>query len=508
MSDVFPEGQPEETSAREEREALQAWHKYGKYPYLLAKFAFFGAICVLLFVCLRTVESVAFPLFLSLLTAYLLDPLIDRFEEKNIDRTLAIAIVILLMGLGFVLLVLVLYPLVARQVINVAQKFPTLLDTLQTKVIPWLQSQAGFEMPVNLQTAVTQYGEELKSAAPTIFKKVGDWGTGLLTQTGVIVASLLNLIMIPIFTFYFLRDFDRMKDGAAQFIPLYRRGVVVDRLYKIDDVVGAWFRGQIQVSLILAALYGVGLGTAFAVTGHEAFDGFALGAISGLLNVIPYVGFAVGFVLSVLVVLIEWTGWGSLIGVLIVFSVVQGLEGYVITPKVVGEKVGLSPVAVIIVLLLGGELAGLLGVLLAIPVAGAFKVLLPDIIGMYRQSAYFTGSDPSALEMMHHDDLEKKRAYKESDAVASTTAQESPPVDDASADEVDEAESLDDVGELEGEEEMNDAVAEEAPPADDSVEEGDEEASEVASKDPSDVQDEELEPADVVKPSRASSEEE
>ncbi|MEC9400004.1 MAG: AI-2E family transporter, partial [Myxococcota bacterium] len=262
MSDVFPEGQPEETSAREEREALQAWHKYGKYPYLLAKFAFFGAICVLLFVCLRTVESVAFPLFLSLLTAYLLDPLIDRFEEKNIDRTLAIAIVILLMGLGFVLLVLVLYPLVARQVINVAQKFPTLLDTLQTKVIPWLQSQAGFEMPVNLQTAVTQYGEELKSAAPTIFKKVGDWGTGLLTQTGVIVASLLNLIMIPIFTFYFLRDFDRMKDGAAQFIPLYRRGVVVDRLYKIDDVVGAWFRGQIQVSLILAALYGVGLGTA------------------------------------------------------------------------------------------------------------------------------------------------------------------------------------------------------------------------------------------------------
>ncbi|MEC9400605.1 MAG: AI-2E family transporter, partial [Myxococcota bacterium] len=238
------------------------------------------------------------------------------------------------------------------------------------------------------------------------------------------------------------------------------------------------------------------------------FDGFALGAISGLLNVIPYVGFAVGFVLSVLVVLIEWTGWGSLIGVLIVFSVVQGLEGYVITPKVVGEKVGLSPVAVIIVLLLGGELAGLLGVLLAIPVAGAFKVLLPDIIGMYRQSAYFTGSDPSALEMMHHDDLEKKRAYKEPDAAAEATAQESPPVDDAAADEVDEAESLDDVGELEGEEEMNDAVAEEAPPADDSVEEGDEEASEVASKDPSDVQDEEPEPADVVKPSRASSEEE
>ena len=405
MSDALPGGQPDDAEALEEqREAMAAWHKYGKYPYLLAKFSFFGAIFFLLFICLRTVESVAFPLFLSLLTAYLLDPLIDRFEERNVDRTVAIAIVILLMGVGAILLVLVLYPLVARQVVNVAEKFPTLLDTLQTKTIPWLQNEAGFEMPLNFQAAVMEYGEELKSAAPTIFKKVGEYGTGLLTQTGVIVASLLNLVMIPIFTFYFLRDFDKMKDGAGQFIPLYRRETVVDRLHKIDEVVGAWFRGQIQVALILAALYGVGLGAAFAATGHEAFDGFALGAISGLLNVIPYVGFAVGFVLSVLVILIEWTGWGSLIGVLIVFSVVQGLEGYVITPKVVGEKVGLSAVTVIIVLLLGGELAGLLGVLLAIPVAGAVKVMLPDIVAMYRKSAYYTGSDPSALEMMHHDD--------------------------------------------------------------------------------------------------------
>ena len=498
MSDVFPEGQPDDASELEEREAIQAWHKYGKYPYLLAKFAFFGAIFVLLFVCLRTVESVAFPLFLSLLTAYLLDPLIDRFEEKNIDRTIAIAIVIVLMGLGFVLLVLVLYPLVARQVINVAQKFPTLLDTLQNKVFPWLQSQAGFEMPVNFQTAVMQYGEELKSAAPTIFKKVGDWGTGLLTQTGVIVASLLNLIMIPIFTFYFLRDFDKMKGGAAQFIPLYRRDVVVDRLHKIDDVVGAWFRGQIQVSLILAALYGVGLGTAFAVTGHEAFDGFALGAISGLLNVIPYVGFAVGFVLSVLVVLIEWTGWGSLIGVLIVFSVVQGLEGYVITPKVVGEKVGLSPVAVIIVLLLGGELAGLLGVLLAIPVAGALKVLLPDIIGMYRESAYFTGSDPSALEMMHHDDVDKKRPPQERVSVVPKASLEPLEEEDVPVE--------DDAVDLEREDEREDEVEEAREDAGEDAEDRAED--EASGEGEPDGDSEEHEEAQAAKSKVASSEEE
>ena len=131
-----------------------------------------------------------------------------------------------------------------------------------------------------------------------------------------------------------------------------------------------------------------------------------MGTISGLLNVIPYVGFAVGFVLSVLVVLIEWTGIWSLIGVLIVFSIVQGMEGYIITPKIVGEKVGLSPVTVIIVLLLGGELAGLLGILLAIPIAGAIKVILPDLKGWYQSSSYFTGYDPTVEAMAADEDDE------------------------------------------------------------------------------------------------------
>ncbi|MEM1348684.1 MAG: AI-2E family transporter, partial [Myxococcota bacterium] len=124
------------------------------------------------------------------------------------------------------------------------------------------------------------------------------------------------------------------------------------------------------------------------------------------LNVIPYVGFAVGSLLSVLVVLIEWTGFGALVGVGVVFAVVQGLEGYVITPKIVGEKVGLSPVTVIIVLLIGAELAGLLGVLLAIPVAGAIKVILPDVARMYKASAYYTGVGlPATQEAVDEEEL-------------------------------------------------------------------------------------------------------
>jgi predicted PurR-regulated permease PerM len=369
----------------------EMWHRYRKYPYLLAKLTFYAVLVVLTYVLVGAAGSVVFPLFLSMLAAYLLDPFIDRFEERGVSRTAAILVVIVGAGLGMSVFVAFLYPLLAKQIITIIEKFPTLLDSLQNDFIPWAQRTLPVELPPTLSEAAAEYGEDIKSAAPAVLRKVGDYATGLVTQTGVVIASLLNIVMIPIFTFYFLRDFDDMRLAAAEYVPEYSRDVVFDRLRRIDDVVGAWFRGQIQVGLILAVLYGIGLGVSFKITGHSAFDGVALGVITGVLNVIPYVGFVVGAVLSVLVVLIEWTGFGSVVGVIIVFAVVQGLEGYVITPKIVGEKVGLSPVTVIIVLLVGGEVAGLLGVLLAIPVAGAIKVIIPDLLEAYTRSAYYRG---------------------------------------------------------------------------------------------------------------------
>lgn len=382
------------------------WHRYKKYPYLLAKLCFFGAIIFGIYVCLNSVGSVLFPLFVSMLIAYLLDPTIDWFEARKINRTVAILITLVVLLLGLGVFSAVLYPLIAAQVRTVIEKFPGLLDTVQTQFLPWLKTKFNFEIPANLTAAMDTYGAELKSAAPTVFKKAGDWATGLLTQTGVLVSSILNIVMIPLFTFYFLRDFDRMKESIDEYIPLYNKDFVHSRLLLVDEVVGAWFRGQIQVGLILAALYGVGLGGVFAVAGLSMFQGFALGVVSGVLNIVPYLGFAVGIVLSVLVVLIEWTGWGAVIGVGVVFLLVQLAEGYIITPKVVGEKVGLSSVTVIIVLLLGGELAGLLGVLLAIPVAGAIKVILPDLANIYKRSPYFLGHampDPLFEAVMMHD---------------------------------------------------------------------------------------------------------
>lgn len=397
----------EEQKVSEQAAQDMLWHRYKKYPYLLAKFTLFAAVLFVLYTCLRTVESVAFPLFLSMLIAYLLDPTIDKFEARGINRTSAILITIVIMLLAGVGFFAFLYPLLAGQVSTVVKKAPGLVDSIQNEFLPWLQSKAKVELPATLSDALSKYGKEIQNAAPTLIKKVGNWGTSLVSQTGVVVASLLNIVMIPIFTFYFLRDFDKMRLSAAEYIPDYCKSFVIDRLTMMDDVVGAWFRGQIQVGLILALLYGVGLGAVFGFAGLSVFEGVALGVVTGVLNVVPYLGFAIGLILSVLVVLIDWTGIGTLVGVGVVFLVVQVAEGYVITPKVVGEKVGLSSVTVIIVLLLGGEIAGLLGVLLAIPVAGAIKVILPDVAYYYKKSAYFTGASGNpAIKAMVRDEYD------------------------------------------------------------------------------------------------------
>lgn len=392
---------PEEVSEREVSSAGgripvqmsvgEQWERYGRYPYLLAKLLFFGIIAYGVLWSIGAIGSVAFPLFLSLLLAYLLDPTVDSLEKRGLSRTLSISL-ILLVGLGFVTLFSVfLYPTLTTQVSKIMEHVPRLLTTLQEDLLPWLESQFDFNLPPTLSVAFDRYGEQISNALPGALQQAGQWGTNLLTRTGVLVSSILNLVMIPIFTFYFLRDFDTGRLSLVRYIPAKNRDTVIDRLKLMDVAVGQWFRGQLQVSGILAVLYAIGLAIVFGIFGLDVQSGIVIGLLTGFLNVVPYFGFAIGSVLAVLVAVIDWSGWGPLIGVLIVYGVIQLLESYLITPKIVGDKVGLKPVTVIIVLLIGGHIAGLLGVLLAIPFAGAFKVILPDLVALYEKNSFYTG---------------------------------------------------------------------------------------------------------------------
>ena len=379
----------------------QHWHYYKRYPYLLAKAALWAGVLGIIYWLMRNVEAVLFPVLVSLLLAYLLDPAVDRleaacdridaFRRAGASRTMAIIVFMAAIALGVVGFILILYPALAKQVATVVKRAPELAALAQESVLPWIAEVSGQEIPETVSEAFEEYGGAVREQIPNVMKRVSSVTASVLAQTGTVVASLLNLVMIPVFTFYFLRDFDIYTAKLRDYVPLSRREFYLDRISKMDEVVGAWFRGQVTVALVLAALYSLGLAIVFGIAGVGVGTGIAIGVMSGLLNIIPYFGFLIGFILSMLMVLLDWSGFGPVIGVGIVFGIVQGLEGWVITPKIVGDKVGLSPVVVIIVLLLGGEMFGLLGVLLALPVAGIARALLPDFIAYYKASPFYSG---------------------------------------------------------------------------------------------------------------------
>jgi predicted PurR-regulated permease PerM len=207
--------------------------------------------------------------------------------------------------------------------------------------------------------------------------------------------------LVPVFAFYLLRDFDTIMDRLRLLVPERRRAFVVEVARDIDRVLSAWFRGQLTVMVIDGALYMIGL----SILGVPM--GVAIGAIAGLLAFIPVVGVLTSLALALFVTLLEFQGWGQVIGVLALFAAVPTIEMTVVVPRVIGGRVGLGPVAVIVALLLGAELLGFIGILLAVPTAAVINVLLGRIRSAYEGSAFFTraangeggapGAPPSAL---------------------------------------------------------------------------------------------------------------
>jgi predicted PurR-regulated permease PerM len=380
MSSEHPSGLPPEV----------VWHRYTRYPYMLSRVATVGIAVFATWWILTAVDAVLFPVFLSMLLAYLLDPAVDWFEEKGFDRTTGIGIFLAMGAVAVGLFVVFLFPTIQHLITTVVDGMPRLIDILENDAIPWIERTTGAVMPASLSSLVEEYRGSFSAQLPQLLQRLGKGLGDIWAQTGAVIAGALNLVMIPVFTFYFLRDFDRMRLGLVDYLPVHNRDWILERIKAMDEVVGAWFRGQIEVALILAALYAVGLAFTFGLTGIGITTGIAIGLMAGILNIIPYFGFVIGFGLSVLISLLDWEP-AALIGVVLTFGIVQTLEGYVITPRIVGEKVGLSPVVVIIALLLGGELLGLLGVLLALPIAGIIRVLLPDVLAEYKKSTFFTG---------------------------------------------------------------------------------------------------------------------
>ncbi len=323
------------------------------------------------------VAPVLSPVLASLLLAYLLDPVVDRFEARGVSRSLAIALLGAFGIAAIGLFVSILAPVLIEQISEALRILPG-----------WATQEYEHLSRFALERYGVDVADQLRDAAGFLSERAQAALASLVQVTADSVATLLNVVLIPVFTFYFLRDFDTLKRWPLEVVPPRFRDGVVARARRMDGIVGEWLRGQVQVALVLAVLYAIGL----SIAGVRL--GAVIGIIAGLLNVVPYLGGLLGIALSALMALVYGENvLGELIGVAVVFSVVQGLEGYLITPRLVGEKVGMSPMTVMVVLLLGGSLFGFFGLMLSVPVVAAASVLLEDVVAMWRESEFYARSE-------------------------------------------------------------------------------------------------------------------
>lgn len=326
------------------------------------------------------VRSVTVPLLVAFAIAYILDPVVDWFEARRIGRTPAILLILLASLVVATALVLLLAPQVAREFAVLPEK----LRQLVARAVPWISQTFGFEVPGSVQEALDSVLSRaegvnmraLLAPAGTVAKVVYGGTVGVL-------GAVAGAVMVPVFTFYLLRDFDLLVGFLRDLLPRRHRQGIGARFREIDEAMSSFVRGQLLVASILAALYSLGLwlvGLPLALF---------VGIIAGLGNMIPYLGTAVGVILATLMALLDWQGFVHLLLVYAVFVVVQSLEGWVITPKVVGESVGLSPFVVIVAVLVFGDLFGFFGILIAVPLAAVLKILLRVAVEHYRASSFY-----------------------------------------------------------------------------------------------------------------------
>ena len=305
------------------------------------------------------------PFVASALLAYMGDPLADRLQKLKIPRTVAVVLVFLITFAVLALLVLLVGPLIKTQVSALFQALPEIVRQAEEVWLPSITSWLNFEPgeDVGFSAFLARYSDMVGSWSGKVLLSVSKSG-------GALAAAVLSLFLIPILTFYLLRDWDSILVHIGAVVPESQRDTVFHLARETDEMFSAFLRGQILVMAALALIYSIGLslvGLKFAI---------AIGVVSGLVSFVPYLGFVFGIALAGLTVALEPNPLWQLIGVVATFSIAQFIEGSVLTPKLVGDRIGLHPVIIIFAVAAGGQLFGFFGILLALPAAAVLSVLV------------------------------------------------------------------------------------------------------------------------------------
>ena len=345
-------------------------------------YAFWITLFIVFALLIWLLNGILMPFILSFILAYILNPVVIKLEKKGCSRTVASVLIITALIIMILLGFLIIVPVLESQVIGFIQKIPTYAGALWGKLQPLFDTIKDYAS----EDQITNIKETMSHQSISFFNKIGGLLLDLFSQGMVLFNIITFIIITPVITFYILNDWPKIVEKTQSLIPQNKLLFFQDQMKEIDITLSAFIRGQAIVCLFLALFYGIGL----TMIGLDL--GFVVGFISGVLSFIPYVGSLSGFFISLLLAFTQSASWSVFIGILFVFGIGQFIEGYVLTPKLVGDKVGLHPAWVIFALFAGGYLFGFMGVLLAVPVTAVLGVLLRTIIKAYKESSFYIGS--------------------------------------------------------------------------------------------------------------------
>ncbi|EAQ96228.1 AI-2E family transporter [Congregibacter litoralis] len=356
-------------------------------------FAVFAAMAVLFYI----LEPILLPFVLGALTGYLGDPLVDRVEERGGSRTFGVILVFLFFTTLSLVALFFAVPVLLQQLDGLIGRIPVLYAWLRDVAVPWLQSRTlvtGANLPqIDWSAQLLENWQSLGKVTATTISRITGSGLGLLL-------GMANIALVPVVAFYLMRDWDDIAERILHLMPKAWQAGTQQMVREADEVVGAFLRGQFIVMCALGALYAAGL----YLAGIEL--ALLLGLIAGLASIVPYLGFIVGITASLIAAWLQFHEPLPLLYVAAVFGVGQLIESMVLTPVLVGDRIGLHPVMVIFALMAGGQLAGFVGVVVALPVAAVIKVFASHALVHYRNSSLYTDPDEDSGQDSNHGDRE------------------------------------------------------------------------------------------------------
>ncbi|HEY5633623.1 MAG TPA: AI-2E family transporter [Burkholderiaceae bacterium] len=339
-----------------------------------------GGVAVLLVWALIALGPVLTPFVAATILAYALEPAVAWLSGRRVPRLLAVVLVMALALLAIVAIVLVLVPILQHEFVQVRARLPALFTAVTERLIPWLRQTLDIEVALDvgairawLATHLADSGEDL---AATLFSYArSGWGAAM---------QVIGLVfLVPVVLFYLLLDWPSAIERARELVPPRWRSASFDLLGEIDALLGQYLRGQLLVMLALAVYYSLAL----ALAGFKLW--LPIGVLTGLLILIPYLGFALGLIFALVSGMLQLGPLAGLVSVAIVYGVGQLAESLYLTPRLVGERIGLHPVVVILALLAFGALFGFVGVLLALPLSAVVSVALRRLRRAYLASDFY-----------------------------------------------------------------------------------------------------------------------